>query len=275
MRLRDSARFPHPVLGPQTMDYKDGTFNLNLSIEEQLPAGELRLKGELDINCMSLQAMLAEGSAICGLMITCQDTYFDDFRKVAVGSIEVELPAGQVRGPVQVRAVALSAKSGLLLDSEAVSDEFPAGACKVSVGTVIAMTDEIRVEAGLEKLAPLESIFVMKPSDEVPDGTFEVELDSEAIEILASPALFQFISLVREQPMRETLMAAFYLPVVMQVLEVMRISNEFADRRWFAVIMARCGAEGVDLKGDILSTAQKLLDRPMKAFEAAMTRFSA
>lgn len=273
MRLRDSARFPHPVLGPMTMDYRDGAFDLSLEIEEHLPAGQLSLRGELNIDCPSLQTMLAEGSAICGLMITCQDTYFDDFKKVAIGPIALELPAGQVRGPVQIRAVALSIKSGLPLESTAVSDEFPADSCKVGVGAVIAMTDEMRVEAGLEKLAPLESIFVMKPSDEVLDGTFELELDSEAIEVHASPTLFQFISLLREQPMKETLLAAFYLPVVMQVLDIMRSSSEFADRRWFTVMMARCGAEGIDLNADTLRSAQRLLGRPMRAFEGAMTRF--
>jgi hypothetical protein len=272
MRLSTSARLPHPVLGGQSTDYPTGEFVLDLEIEEHQPTGHIWLNGNLKLECASIAKLLQEGQAAAGLMITCQDTYCDRFEECDPGEVRVELKSGQVRGLVQVRGVIVATRHRLSLSAEAVNAEFPADSLSVGHGALIALTDELRFEAGLEKLAPLESIFMLKPNEDVRAGCIEVSLDSEAVEIHAAPALFEFISVFRDQPMRDTLLASFYLPVVMQVLEAMR-TDDLADRRWFGIMRARCNAEGIDPDDDLILAAQRLLDAPLREFQSSILRF--
>jgi hypothetical protein len=275
MRIKPAASFPHPVLAESTGDYGDRVFHLALSVQEDLELGHAVLNGTMVLNDPSIQSLLEIGRATAGLMITCLDTYQDNFVSCKLGDVHVELSGGKVRGPVFVRGTVVATQDNLILDSKWIDSEFPDEAKLVGAGDFLALTEELRFEAGLEKLAPLESIFHLKLHEDVADGAFKVDLESESIEILVAPGLHAFLSLLRGQQMKDTLLSSLFLPVVMSVLEAMRGEDAYGDRRWYSVMTARCNAEGIDIKhGDLAESAQKLLDRPLGSLQRVFERFS-
>lgn len=276
MRIKPSASFPHPILAASTGDYGDRTFQLDLSVQEDTEHGHAILTGAMTLDDPSIQKLIDTGHASAGVMITCQDTYLDSFVRCPPGYVHIDLSGGIVRGQVLVHGVVVAVRENLVLDSPWIDSEFPAEARIVDAGDLVAVSNELRFEAGLEKLAPLESIFHLKLHEDVSEGSFKVDLDSESIDILSAPGLHGFLSLLREQPMRDTLLSSLFLPVVMSVLEAMKHDNEFADRRWFAVMSARCNAEGIDVNnGDLCESAQKLLDSPLGSLQKVFERVSA
>ena len=275
MRVKSSASFPHPILSQSTGDYGDGTFQLELVVEEQPESGHAVLKGTMMLDDLAVLAFLDAGHAVSGLMITCMDTYWDDFHHHSLGDVQIDLSGGKVRGPVIVRGAVVAAADGLLLDSSSIDAEFPTHARIIQTGDLIALTEELRFEAGLEKLAPLESIFHLKLHEDVVEGVFKIDLDGESIDILVAPGLHAFLSLLRGQKMKDTLLSSLFLPVVMSVLEAMRGEDSYADKRWYSVMSARCNSEGIDLKnGDIADAAQKLLDSPLGSLKSLFERAS-
>jgi hypothetical protein len=273
MRIKPSASFPHPILAESTGDYGDRTFQLELSVQEDPEHGDAVLSGTMTLDDPSIQKFIDAGHASAGLMITCPDTYLDNFLRCPPGSVHIDLSGGIVRGPVLVRGAVIASRENLLLDSVWIDPEFSAEARIVGPGDVIALTDEMRFEAGLEKLAPLESIFHLKLHEDVAEGSFRIDLEGESIDILAAPGLHGFLSLLRGQPMKDTLLSSLFLPVVMAVMETMRDENAYADKRWFAVMSARCNAEGIDVKhSDLAESAQKLLDSPLGSLQKVFER---
>jgi hypothetical protein len=264
MRVKPAASFPFPVLSEATADYEDQNFQINLSVTENPAAAHVELRGTLALVDLELLRLIETGDARVGLMVTCQGTYLDMFLPCGLGAIEVDLSGGQVRGRVNVRGVVVTARDDVNLLSPSIVDEFPASSKRVKVGSFIALTNEVRFEAGLDKLAPLESIFRLKRSEETPDDTVEVGLDSEAIELRAAPALYEMLYNLREQSaVKDVLIPALFLPAVMSVLDTMR-TGEFEGRRWRVVLSARCEAEGINLKNDeLLTSAQRLLGNPL------------
>lgn len=268
MRVKPSASFPHPVLSDATGDYDSRTFGISLEVLEQPSIGGISLVGQLTLDDESLLELVSSGKASSGLMIHCQGTYLDTFQKQGIGEINLDLSEGSVRGKVHVRGVVVALQDGLVLSSEAINGEFPNESRLVNSGDMLAMTEELSFEAGLEKLAPMESIFRLKRHDDLAEGCFELDLEGETIEILVAPSSHQFLSLLREQTARDTMLSALYLPVVMSVLEAMRDEQAYEGRRWHGVMTARCGAEGIDLKTvDLARTAQRLLDSPLGALQ--------
>lgn len=276
MRIKPSASFPHPVLAGETGDYGDREFQLALTVREDPESGHAFLNGTMSLDDPSIQSLLEAGHATAGLMVTCLDTYLDNFVRCQLGDIRVDLSGGKVRGQVLVRGAVVATRDNLALDSQWIESEFPGEARIVQAGDFIALTEELRFEAGLEKLAPLESIFHLKLHEDVPEGVFKIDLEREAIEILVAPGLHGFLSLLRRQQMKDTLLSSLFLPVVMSVLEAMRGEEAYADRRWYSVMSARCNAEGIDIKnGDLADSAQKLLDSPLGSLRKVLERFSA
>lgn len=266
MRIKQSTSFPHPVLAEHTGDYWDRKFVINLEVEEEPSAGTVYLRGSAAIDDSSIQRMIETGRAKFGLMIHCQDTYLDRFVECSLGEIKLDLSGGRVRGTVYVRGVVIATQEVQRLESENIDDEFPPDARVVRQGDFIALTQELSFEAGLEKLVPLEAIFRLKRSEATPEGQFQLEWDSESIEIFAHPALYDVLHSLREQAsMRGLLIPSLYLPVVMSTLDAMQDEDGFANRRWYSVVSARCKAEGIDIKSidDLAEAAQKLLDAPL------------
>lgn len=268
MRIKPSASFPHPILADATGDYGSKFFRISLDVKEEANAGSVLLTGNLDMDDESLLKLINDGKASSGLMIHCQETYLDKFEKLRIGDISVDLSGGKVRGKVYVRGVVVALQDNTMLDSHAITDEFSEESRLVNAGDLLAMTDELSFEAGLEKLAPMESIFRLKRHDEMPEGVFDLDLEGEAIEIFVAPSLHQFLSLLREQTAKDTLLSALYLPVVMSVLEAMRDEQAYEGRRWHSVMTARFSAEGIDLRtADLVTTAQRLLDSPLGSLQ--------
>lgn len=268
MRVKQSASFPYPVLADSTGDYGSKQFQLSLIPREQADAGNVFLSGSLALDDESIMSLIEAGNARSGLMVHCGGTYLDNFEECKIGEIGIDLSGGKARGKVYVRGVVIVQKDGIKLESEAINSEFPEEAKLVNSGDLIAMTEELSFEAGLEKLAPMESIFRLKRQDDLSEGMFQLDLEGEAVEILAAPSLHQFLSLLREQTAKDTLLSSLYLPVVMSVLEIMRDEPAYEDRRWYNVMSARCSAEGIDLKSaDLADTAQRLLDSPLGSLQ--------
>jgi hypothetical protein len=275
MRIRSSTSYPHPILAPDTGDYADRAIQLELSAQEDPAAGQAILSGSFSIDDPAILDLLAKGQAVAGAMVTCRDTYLDEFIAVSPGVFSIDLSGGRVRGAVQVRGVVIATQDDVELASDRISSEFPPEARKVGVGDLVAYSEELRFEAGLEKLAPLESIFRLRLHDEVAEGVFVLDLEGEAIEILAAAKLHTFLSLLREQPMRDTLLSSLFLPVVMAVLDAMRAEGAYAEKRWHIVMSARCNAENIDVKhADLAEAAQTLLDSPLGSLQKVFERAS-
>lgn len=274
MRIRPITSFPHPVLAESTGDYGDRKFDLELDLVENPAAGGVLLAGAAALDDVFVQRAVKSGQARVGLMVTCQDTYLDRFVECSIGEIKLDLSGGQVRGTVFIRGVVVATQDGLILNSEKIDAEFPEAARVVNAGEVVAFSPELSFEAGLEKLAPLESIFRLLQSDETPEGQFEVGLESEAIEILVPSSLYEVLYNLRQQSfLKDLLLPSLYLPVVMTVLEAMR-EDDFSGRRWYGVMNARCGSEGIDVKNldDLAGAAQRLLDGPLSVLKEVIEK---
>ncbi|MCY3996871.1 MAG: hypothetical protein OXF07_12085 [Rhodobacter sp.] len=119
---------------------------------------------------------------------------------------------------------------------------------------------------GQAKLKPIESIFELDRSPDVPEGTLQVDPERDRITILADPKTYETIRVLRDQTGgRPVVMNAVYLPAVMEVLDALKASEDgYQGRRWHQTFLAKCDAMGINPSADssILESAQKLLGRP-------------
>jgi hypothetical protein len=266
MHIKDSASFPHPVLSRQTLDYGALSLTVELDIEESPDVGHLFLNGTLGIDDTEILELVRRGDANAGIMVTCRDTYYDHFHVTGTEQFRLDLSGGKLRGRTNIRAVVVAATDRIGLASSFIDPEFPMDSRFADAGDIIASSEEFAYEVGLEKLAPLESIFRLKLLPDVPEGEFQINLEGESIDILASADLHGMLSIVRDNRARDVLLSSLYLPTLMSVLEAMKEDGQYEGKRWHTVMAARCSAEGIVIANcDLAQAAQRLLDRPLRA----------
>lgn len=276
MRIKDSASFPHPVLSKQTLDYGALSLTVELDIEECPDVGNLFLNGTLGIDDTEILELVRRGDANAGIMVTCRDTYYDHFHVTGMEQFRLDLSGGKLRGRTNIRAVVVAATNRIGLASSFIDPEFPMDSRFADSGDIIASSEEFAYEVGLEKLAPLESIFRLKLIPDVPEGEFQINLEGESIDILASADLHGMLSIVRDSRARDVLLSSLYLPTLMSVLEAMKEDGQYEGKRWHTIMAARCSAEGIDIANcDLAQAAQRLLDRPLRAIGKVIEGVSA
>ena len=85
-------------------------------------------------------------------------------------------------------------------------------------------------------LAPIESIFEISSSEDIPEGRFEIDTDLDKIMIKMSEKTYHLVEELRQtdDDTRAAIMNSLYVPVIMQVLEQIGVSGfePFEQYRW-------------------------------------------
>lgn len=274
MRFSEETRFPHPVLGSNTGDFTAGVFDMSFLSSEVLATGALTLKHSTILTEDGIRELVETGKASVGCIVRCADTYHTELRTLAWPSGRSDFAAGSLLNRVSLRPV-IWLKSDLpSWDPGTIHPEFSPPLSLVH-GDIIAIGDEHIISVGQAKLAPIESIFELDSSPEVPEGTLRVELERDRITILSGEKTHETILLLREQVRgKPVVMNAVYLPAVMEVLDALSDGAEqYEGQRWYAPFIARCDSRGIDLSAgsSILESAQTLLDDPVGVLAQLVT----
>ena len=266
MRLSEETRFPHPVLGLETGDFTVGEFDVQFTFVENRESGALTLEHSITLTESEIQQLVATERAAAGCFVRCADTYFAELRSMSWPQGRTDFTAGKLLNRVSLRPLIWLLEDLPDWDPGTINPEF-SPPVTLDRGDIIAVGAEHIISVGQAKLRPIESIFELDHSPDVPEGTLQVDPDRDRIMILADPKTYETIRLLREQAgRRPVVMNAVYLPAVMEVLDALRESGGgYQGRRWYQTFLAKCDAMGIDPSAgsSILESAQKLLGSPV------------
>ncbi|MDE2790091.1 MAG: hypothetical protein OXI81_06680 [Paracoccaceae bacterium] len=265
MRLSHETRFPHPVLGLETGDFTVGGFDVEFTLIEDMRSGALTLEHAITLSEPGVRQLVESERAAAGCFTRCTDTFFAELRPMSWPRGKSDFAAGELLNRVSLRPVIWLLEDLVEWDPGTINPEF-SPPVTLDRGDIIAVGAEHIISVGQAKLRPIESIFELDRSPDVPEGTLQVDPERDRITILAGPGTYETIRLLRERADgRPVVMNAVYLPAVMEVLDALRQSGDgFQGYRWYGTFVAKCDANGIDLLAgsSILESAQKLLGGP-------------
>ena len=265
MRLSRETRFPHPVLGPGTGDYNAGEFDVDFTLVEHRQTGALTLEHSITLTEPEIRHLVETERAEAACFVRCSDTFFAELRPMSWPEGRSDFTAGKLLNRVSLRPLVWLLDDIPGWDPGTINPEF-APPVALGRGNIIAVGAEHIISVGQAKLKPIESIFQLDRSPDVPEGTLQVDPDGDLITIFAGPATYEIICVLRGQARGpQVVMNAVYLPAVMEVLDALRMSSDgFQNHRWYQTFLAKCDAMGINpLAGSsILESAQKLLEGP-------------
>lgn len=268
MRLTNSTKFPHPVLGPFTGDYLTGDFVVEFEVSENRKTGALSLKHEIYLTEPNVEKLVKTGRATVGCIVRCGHTFYNELRTLSFCAGNSDFAPGALLNKVTLRPVIWLTHDLPQWDPGTLHTEF-APPVFLKAGDIIAVGAESEISVGQAKLTPIESIFELNKSSDVNEGEIRVDLDSSRISILVAPGTFAVIDLLRQQASGSpVVMNAVYLPAVMEVLDRLRDDGEaYKERRWYIPFTEKCRANGLvdNLDASILEGAQKLLELPIRS----------
>jgi hypothetical protein len=266
MKLNDTTRFSHPVLWTATDDFSDGEFSCTeIRVEEELTASQVTVHIAIQISHPDFLSLITMGQATAGVIVECADTYLEQLLPLSAAGGSIPFEPGALSGRVVLRPAIWSKKVVQDFHPKNLHPEFGKLMPAIGAGTLLALADELVVEVGRDKLAPLETIFELSVDERVPEGEFQVDIDGERIRIVAGSLAHRDISGMRNsRDGRAVLLSSVYMPALMAVIHSVKGNTAtYEGRRWHRIFVAKAASLGIDLEScEALVAAQQFLKSP-------------
>lgn len=265
MRITKSTRFPHPILGLDTGDFVKGEFSVKIEVTENRSTGAVTLEHAVTLTEPGILALIEKNQASIGCIIKCPDTFFSNLRQMSWPTGRTDFFPGLLLNRVSLRPIIWLKTDLNGWDPKTIHHEFEPP-ISLNNGDIIAVGEELIINVGQAKLAPIESIFDLVKSKDIPEGTFEVDTTGHRISLLVNEEMFQTLAQLRlKAGGREVLMSSIYMPAIMEVLDQLRAGDQgFEHLRWHRPFLAKCDLKGILIEDNMstLKAAQTLLEYP-------------
>lgn len=266
--MREMTSYPHPVLGNGD-DFTAGRFALlENTVRYSVDTERIRIQGTFELEHETLQAMLAAKEAALVIRLDCQKTSYRHVHVASEAAFDIELPADSVRSKIELEALLVARRDLPDYRPQHVNPLYgPDPTFFVQDGDLLAFAGAVNLPVNLRfdpLTSPLGSIIRIQA---VTDRT-EVGLDlvpagdrPEYFVILVPQDMWETVSNYRATP---AIVASLVLPSMVEVLHLMRQAagdegSEIRATDWYGNLSTLLQQRQLDLDGDLLEIAQKLL----------------
>jgi hypothetical protein len=265
MKISETTSYPHPVLAPWSTDIAGATIASRIILREEGDGNPVSIHCETNLDQPDIVRLIQYGRATFGCFIKCQETGLRRVQRFGFPSGVHHFAPGALLGRVQFRPMVWAASRIAGYSPQGAHAEFR-GRFDIAPGQILALDDEQLIDVTRPPLASLESIFEIMSSDQVEDGMFEVDTESDRVTVRMSEKTYHLVQGLRQTDdvTRAVVMNSLFVPVVMQVLDqLVEGYEQFEQYRWLHPFRARCELVDVDIeKLDLLNDAQRLLAQP-------------
>lgn len=265
MKIDERTRFPYPVLCDWSSDYPNAKFGVELTVEEIPSCAEVSLRYRIALDEPQIERLIKSGEAAVGAYVICGDTYFSQLITFGLDSDVISFRAGELVGRVVIKPIIWVRRSIPNFRLDRCHEEFGGKDFHFSTGSILAQDSDIIVNVGLDKLAQIETIFSIVKDGNIADGTFEISPGTDKIKVMVAENIYRTVNEMRESKRNlPILISSLYLPVVMQVLDMLKDgSQSFDECRWYRVFSAKCDHLNIDIGStELLRDAQRILQSP-------------
>jgi hypothetical protein len=266
MKYDPDKSFGYPVLTRHSDDYIKSTFQteIGFDINPSNPR-EFIIEYELACSVPEIREFVKSGNAAYWIKISCRKTFYSKLIEVnAIGTLVIE--GKYLRDVVDITGYII-AKKDSVLSSAKINPEFGYSSFEVINGQVLAQGVPVTYVTEKEFWKPLSSIFQYKPSDDLKDGEFTVDLDDEYVWILAqSQQLKKFEEFSQSQEGKIILLNTVFFAALIHMIDALNENAEqYSEKKWAKILLAKAASKNVNLNNarPLLAT-QQLLDKPLR-----------
>ena len=119
----EKIRYLHPVYSTTSGDYD--VYDADFGIEVTQSSAEIRVQFNFRIGNEALQIAIEKKQLLPGFFVVCQNTMFNRFMDISIGSGNISLDANQFYGRVDIQPVCCVLDAFDFTRHESINKEFP------------------------------------------------------------------------------------------------------------------------------------------------------
>lgn len=275
MKFDLAKSYPHPVLRPQSSDYVDRAFQVEIELDLIAEATDLRLTAEFELSDSDIQRLIDDGCASYALLARCSKTHYRALMWSSTGDIRHDIRDGEIAGLVEFAPFVIATRRIDGFSATQWHPDFEGMTFNLAEGTVLALDEPKEYWIDNAEEAPIGSIFDLGRTDDtnLQPGQWRCDLEGDRVRIeMPEDNHARFLAAraaIDGGADGAYLMNGVYLPALVYVLTQADASeHDLGDYRWFRCLNARLAVLGrpalgsKDAKIDRLRDAQLVFDDP-------------
>lgn len=274
MKYDPEKSFGYPVLSNNSDDYLKANFQteIDFNINEENPK---QFKVEYIFACgvSEIRNLVKKGDAAYWLKVACRSTFYSKLYEVGPQG-ELLLEGHDLRDTVEFSGFVIGKRESQLA-SEKINPEFGYKEFSIANGQVLAQGEPRVYVTDKDFWRPISSIFEIFPKDELKDGEYTIDLDTETGFVMIFANLKQCQTLRDFESTKEgqiILLNTVYFMAVNKMIEALRERPEdYSDKKWAQILKAKAASKNIDINNkDELLPTHKILGHPLLALTPAL-----
>ena len=260
MKFHSNTALPYPVIADNRDDYHDSHYKVDSKI--LVTNAETKITLHHDIHPYEFEKLITYDSKFTFVVvIRCRSTFY----KKAFSSHEkeqvIEIDSYDLRGDVYIEPYVVAIKKTQVF-SESLNSEYGAEQFSYDSGNIVAKALERKFTILKDAFKPLESVFEITKADDLEEGEWELDAESDKLRLRVSPKLHELESNIRSTKEGQAiLLNSIYYAAVVEAIQILK--EDTMNTKWAKVFKAKMNPLGIDLERmPAYKIANILLNRP-------------
>lgn len=263
--------FPYPVLRPGSDDYEESEFQGDVDIVIRKTEEEGENVADFRFQCVTssedLSAFIKEGKAFYVAVVSCRSTYLRISEQSSNSDFALSIPATHIRDEVKIDFFIVAADDIEDFSPQDLNSEYEGQSFSLSPGNVLAQDEPRIFYFDRELIKPVSSVFDIVVNDELEDGIWHLDLNSDRVKIVVSRVTKESLDFARaSKEHRATLINSIYFAAVLYCISSMQsYPDDYSSYRWSDIFRKQAFNQGLDIDNqESYRLAQALLKRPLQ-----------
>ena len=274
MKYDPDKSFGYPVLSTRSDDYIKSDFQTEIDFDINSDnVKQFHVDFMFSCSVKEIRELINNGEAAYWIKVACRSTFYSKLYEVKAAG-ELLLEASDFRDLVEFTGFIIG-KKDTTLSSEKINPEFGYSTFPVFNGQVLAQGLPKVYIADKEFWKPISSIFEYRRKDELKDGEYTIDLNSESgvVEIFANETQCQnFKDFEKTKEGKIILLNTVFFVAVSKMIEAYNDNEEeYVGKKWARILVAKAASKGVNLADpNLLLATHRILDRPLRSLTASL-----
>jgi len=267
MKFDPQKSFGHPVLRPGSEDYVHADFQsgIGFGINEK-NENQYLLSYDVAIGVKELRDLITAKRGAVQIELNCRTTFYSRVYEINFLKGAVPIEANLVRGGLEICCYVTAKKIIAGFTSPKINSEFGKGAITFPRYAVLACEAPIYYWVDREAFRNITSIFDYGQDPELSEGVWRLNLEEDRVQIILSPNQLAILKQAQNSKQNQAIILnAIIFGAVVEIVNTLKVKNDFVGRRWAQNVLAKCSALGVQLgdSANAIDVAQKLMSKPL------------
>ena len=191
MRFDPNKSYTYPVLRPSSLDYPKSEFEVEIQAKRLRGTTALTVTAIFVLSDSDLQALVSQGKASYVLRIKAPAAHHRSAYISPESQIHESFDDGQLHGRLEIWGFLVARQRIEGFRSEGWHDDYGRTSFNLEAGAVLAQDEPKEYWVDMAEEAMIGSIFELRVSDGLAEGSWEVDLDGDRVSLHMSAGDYQ------------------------------------------------------------------------------------